>query len=203
MIPESGRSPGEGNGNPLQYSCLKKPMDRGAWRATVQRITESDMTERLKHTALSHAKCESTRHIVSARMWRQKTRPVSPWCWVFSFRALKSNSHSIPFGASQVALVEKNLPANTGNAGSVPGLARSPGGGNGNPLQYSCLKNPHGQRSQAGYGPYGPKSWTRLKRLSTHVFLKSVLNLLQHCFCFYVLVVWPPVMWDFSSLTRD
>ena len=33
-IPGSGRSPGEGNGNPLQYSCLGNPMDRGAWRAT-------------------------------------------------------------------------------------------------------------------------------------------------------------------------
>ena len=35
-IPRLGRSPGEGNGNPLQYSCLENPMDRGAWRATVQ-----------------------------------------------------------------------------------------------------------------------------------------------------------------------
>ena len=34
-IPGLGRSPGEGNGNPLQYSCLENPMDRGAWRATV------------------------------------------------------------------------------------------------------------------------------------------------------------------------
>ena len=34
-IPGSGRSPGEGNGNPLQYSCLRNPMDRGSWRATV------------------------------------------------------------------------------------------------------------------------------------------------------------------------
>ena len=41
----SGRSPGGGNGNPLQYSCLENSMDRGAWRATVQRVTESDMTE--------------------------------------------------------------------------------------------------------------------------------------------------------------
>ena len=38
--------------------------------------------------------------------------------------------------------VVKNLPANAGDAGSIPGLARSPGGGNGNPLQYSCLENP-------------------------------------------------------------
>ena len=38
LIPGSGKSPGEGNGNPLQYSCLENPMDRGAWRATVHSI---------------------------------------------------------------------------------------------------------------------------------------------------------------------
>ena len=43
-IPGLGRSPGEGNGNPLQYSCLGNPMDTGAWRAIVYRVTESDMT---------------------------------------------------------------------------------------------------------------------------------------------------------------
>ena len=37
-IPGSGRSPGEGNGNPLQYSCLENLMDRGAWRATVHGV---------------------------------------------------------------------------------------------------------------------------------------------------------------------
>ena len=40
-IPESGRSPGEGNGNPLQYSCLGNLMDRGAWRATVHGVAKS------------------------------------------------------------------------------------------------------------------------------------------------------------------
>ena len=40
-IPESGRSPGGGPGNPLQYSCLENPMDRGAGRATVHRIAQS------------------------------------------------------------------------------------------------------------------------------------------------------------------
>ena len=40
-IPGSGRSPGVGNGNPLQYSCLENSMDRGAWRATVQGVAKS------------------------------------------------------------------------------------------------------------------------------------------------------------------
>ena len=41
LIPGSGRSPGEGNGNSLQYSCLENPMDRGDWQATVHRVTKS------------------------------------------------------------------------------------------------------------------------------------------------------------------
>ena len=41
LIPGSGRSPREGNGNPLQYSCLENPKDRGAWQATVHGVTKS------------------------------------------------------------------------------------------------------------------------------------------------------------------
>ena len=41
LIPELGRSPGGGHGNPLHYSCLENPMDRGAWWATVHRVTKS------------------------------------------------------------------------------------------------------------------------------------------------------------------
>ena len=44
LIPVLGRSPGEGNGNPLSYSCLENPMDRGAWWATVHVVKESDTT---------------------------------------------------------------------------------------------------------------------------------------------------------------
>ena len=58
--------------------------------------------------------------------------------------------------ASQVALMVKNLPINAGDlrdVGLVPGLGRSPEGGHGNPLQYSCLEKPHGQRNLVGYSP--------------------------------------------------
>ena len=60
----------------------------------------------------------------------------------------------------------KNLPANAGDVGSIPGLGRSPGDGHGNPLQYSCLENPYG-RNLAGYNPWGHKESDTTKQLST------------------------------------
>ena len=63
----------------------------------------------------------------------------------------------IVFRASQVVKV---LPANAGDVrdvGSIPGLGKPLGGGHGNPLQYSCLENTHGQRNLMGYSPWGCK----------------------------------------------
>ena len=74
-------------------------------------------------------------------------------------------------GASQVALVVKNLPANARDirvVGSTPGSRRSPGGGHGNPLQYSCLENPMDRGAWRATVHRLTKSWTRLKRLNTH-----------------------------------
>ena len=55
-VRRSGRSPGEGNGSPLQYSCLENPMDRGAWRATAHGITKSQtQLKRLSTQTCTHA----------------------------------------------------------------------------------------------------------------------------------------------------
>ena len=59
--------------------------------------------------------------------------------------------------------------------GSIPGLGRSPGGGHGNPLQYSCLENPHGQRSLAGYIPWSLKK-SDTTELSTHYWWNGRLR---------------------------
>ena len=63
--------------------------------------------------------------------------------------------------ASQVVLVVKNLPGNAGDirdVGLILGSGRSPGGGHSNPLQYSCLENPHGQRNLTCYSPWNHKA---------------------------------------------
>ena len=62
----------------------------------------------------------------------------------------------------------KNLPANAGDLRDlslIPGLGRSPGGGYGNPLQYFCLENSHGQRSLVGYSSWGRKELDMTERL--------------------------------------
>ena len=69
----------------------------------------------------------------------------------------------------------KNLPANAGDlrgTGLSPGLGRSPGGGHGNTLQYSCLENPMDRRDWWAMVHRVTKSWTQLCRLNTHAITK-------------------------------
>ena len=91
---------------------------------------------------------------------------------------------------SQVALVVKNPPANARDVrdiGSIPGLGRCPGEGHGNPFQYSCLENLHGQRSLVGYSPWDweeldTTEWISAAHLMVCVFckpLRSYINRLN------------------------
>ena len=118
-----GRSPGEGNGNPLQDSCLENPMDGG-----VRGVAES-------RTRLSDGNI---------------------------YFALFHITKGFPGGSEG-----KEPACNVGDLDLIPGLGRSPGGGHGNPLQYSCLENPRGLRSQAGYSPWGCKQSDKTERPST------------------------------------
>ena len=62
----------------------------------------------------------------------------------------------------------KESSCSVGDLGSILGLGRSPGGGHGNPFQYSCLENPHGQRSLEGYSLWGRKESDTTEQLRTH-----------------------------------
>ena len=74
----------------------------------------------------------------------------------------------------------KESACNVGDLGLIPGLGRSPGRGHGNPLQYSCLGNPHGQRSLEGYSPWGHKEQDTTEQLSTAHMSLMLLLLLSH-----------------------
>ena len=108
----------EGNGNPLQCSCLENPRDWGSWWATVYAVAQS--RTRLK--------------------------------WLSSSSSI-DQLEGFP-GGSEVKANARNV----GDPCSIPRSGRSPGEGNGNPLQYSCLGNPmDGEFWWATYSPWGHK----------------------------------------------
>ena len=71
MIPRQGRSPGVGNGNPLQYSCLEHPMDRRPWQATVHGVAMSRM--RLSARARAHTHTHTNTHTQIQQSDKEKT----------------------------------------------------------------------------------------------------------------------------------
>ena len=73
------------------------------------------------------------------------------------------------------------MTANAGDEDSIPESGRSPGEGNGNPLQYSCLGKSHGQRSLAGYSPWGPKESDTTEHVhATNEFYSRALPNIEH-----------------------
>ena len=72
----------------------------------------------------------------------------------------------------------KEYACNEGDLGFIPGLGRSPGGRNVNPLQYSCMENPHGQRSLVGYSPWYHKELDITDQLSTATIREECKSML-------------------------
>ena len=75
--------------------------------------------------------------------------------------------------------VRKELACNMGDLGSIPGLGKSPGGGHGNPLQYSFLENLHGQRSLEVCSPWGRKKLDTTERLNIAQHMFSIITILE------------------------
>ena len=90
-IPESGRSPGGGHGNPLQYSCLENPMDRGAWRATIHKVTKSQV--RLKQRS---TQAPMTHHLLS------RSAAHSPFPGILDSNSSAVEPRGVPWGSKLV-----------------------------------------------------------------------------------------------------
>ena len=115
-IPGSGRYPGEGNGNPLQYSCLGNPLNRGAWVATIHGSRkESDMTWQLNNNKpnCEHLQTTFLKVLSSLRGYVLKNHSILI-ILKYSFYLegqIKCINFSLKYGASLVAQPVKNLPA--------------------------------------------------------------------------------------------
>ena len=83
---------------------------------------------------------------------------------------------------------DKELTCNAGDLGSIPGLGRAPGGGHGNPFQYSCLENPHGQRSLVSYSPWGHKESDTTERLNTQLWYIGTVDIYTIVILFEVMI---------------
>ena len=131
LIPGLGRSPGEEHGNPLQHSWLENPMDRGAWRATVHKVTKS-------WTWLKWLIC--THHCLDPAI--SAVIPGNTY-WALTLHQVLYWDVYTPYWVSLVAQMVKNPPAvqETVDLGLIPESRKSPGEGNDNQLQYSCLDN--------------------------------------------------------------
>ena len=114
-----GKTPGRGNGNPLQVSCLGNPFDRGAWWATAHGVAKS-------RTQLSKWALVPKILLYTLPEFQSWTLPILP-----------IPSPYLPSPSFPGGLAGKNLPANAGDVGLVLGLGKK----NGDPLQCPCLGN--------------------------------------------------------------
>ena len=133
---------GEGNGTPLQYSCLENPMDGGAWWASVHGVAKSRAwLSNFTFTFHFHALEKEMATHFSVLAWRIPGMEPGGLPSMASHRVGHDWSD---LAAAAGGTSGKESAYQEGDPGLIPGLERSPGGGHGNPLQYSCLENPMG-----------------------------------------------------------
>ena len=117
LIPGLGRSSGGGNGNPLQYSCLGNPMDKGTWRAAVHKgQKESDKTEATEHTYMYAIKYFSTAWFLIAVEYfiSYQSRPQFKVYYIYYIHHKPVSSICWSFRDFTGSTVVKSLPSNAG-----------------------------------------------------------------------------------------
>ena len=166
--------------------CLTFPRVRKSFKEE-EAWTESWKKSRWPPAGEFQARTKSTFRKKRAWGWRAKctgsccdgssgwsttlTNPLLSRLYIHSLCLLSSNHLSGFAGDSD----GKESACNVGDLGSIPGLGRSPGGRHGNPLQYSCLEDPQGQRSLAGCSPWGHKESDMTERLHTHTHTHTLI----------------------------
>ena len=163
-FPGQGRSLGEGNGNPPQYSCLENSMDRGAWWATVHGVAQSWTQLKWFSTHTYELYCQFD--LFGSQAFR---RVATHFSLLGILRKLWPNLiHTLGtvgnWGKEDMLNIEvvltslwasllAQMACPAGYPGSIPGLGRSPEEGNSSPLQYSCLENPMDRGSRHNWVP--------------------------------------------------
>ena len=99
-------------------------------------------------------------------------------------KSVKKNSFIIVTLGFPRGSVSKESACNAGDLGLIPGLGRSPGKGNNNPLQYSCWGKSHAQRSLVDYSPWGHMSQTWLSNFTTTIDIFTIIKGLKVIICF-------------------
>ena len=135
-----------------------------AWQGPEKHKTETSLQKPYNQCLLKHLQNSMDRSSQALVILYTYINIILLYIYIYKEITWKS---SIPGG-----IAVKNTPASAGDTGcegSIPGLGRSPGVGNDNLLQYSCLEKFHGQRSLVGYSPWDHKEPDSTEQLSTHI----------------------------------
>ena len=135
--------------------------------------------KKTKHILSSRLPCSKQRHLTNIEMPMPKTKVLV----IMQTSACKPGARPLPTITMAVGLPwwlsGKESTCNIRDAGSIPGWGRSPGGGHGDPLQYSCLENPMDRGAWRATVHGVAKSWTRLKQMSRYEHYTSKPSLLE------------------------